>query len=238
MLHDGACPQRWIRAVSLPRGPGLPMAANGYEEEAGRAIRRHDDATRPTQSVQFSPVSPVQPVQSSPVHFSPALHGTATLLNAVKLHLSAPHLILARSAPMRQVRYAYAPSIHPRNPRRQQPTTQPGQVNPQVDQQATTKHQASKQPPRGPTWKRPDADNHPSAPVRSAPLSPSPPLQPKYTHYTHAHTCTSRQLPRPIHLPLHLHMHTSSAPTSCSPTNLPRHPQPSQLIPSIPSRLI
>jgi hypothetical protein len=212
--------------------PTGPRAANGYEEEAGRAIRRHDDATRPTQSVQFSPVSPVQPVQSSPVHFSPALHGTATLLNAVKLHLSAPHLILARSAPMRQVRYAYAPSIHPRNPRRQQPTTQPGQVNPQVDQQATTKHQASKQPPRGPTWKQPDADNHPSAPARSAPLSPSPPLQPKYTQYTHAHTpratslapsiCPSTSTCTP---PAHLHL--AALQTYLDTPNLPNSSHPS-----------
>jgi hypothetical protein len=91
MLHDGACPRRRIRAVSLPRahaghGSGcqwLPMAVKKRQAE------RHDVTT--TRHIQFSPV------QSSPVDFSPALQGTATLLNAVQLHLSAPHLILAQS---------------------------------------------------------------------------------------------------------------------------------------------
>jgi hypothetical protein len=88
MLHDGACPQRWIRAVSLPRGPGLPMAMKKRQAE------RYDvTTTRHVQLNQFSSVQSVQSSQSSPVRSTSAQRYTAPQLYSTQSNSTFPRLI-------------------------------------------------------------------------------------------------------------------------------------------------
>jgi hypothetical protein len=243
MLHDGACPRRRIRAVSFPRGPGLPMAANGCEEEASRATRRHDDATRPTQSVQFSPVksvSPVSPVQSSPLQPSATRHRNSTQRSPTPPFRASSHLSPVRTYASSTLRLRPVDSsTQPTTPatddaaRASKPAGRPASNN-----QAPSKQAAATGTDLEATRRR-----HPPVCSRAVRTSFSISATPTQIYALHARTHMHLAPPPSPHPsappPPHAHLQRTYILQPYKPTSTPPNlPNSSQLIPSIPSRLI